>query len=136
MLAKKMNKSIILSAVIISCAILLNGYFERNSEPSPSNPISKKVIETSVLQSFEYAFHALEGENIIMGKEREVECVKIEDVRYSQDYKKMIVDFRLLCSDGDSISSGIGLNRDEFGIYRGVWNFGSKKAHFEIKKES
>ena len=131
-----MNKSIILSAVIISCAILLNGYFERNNEPTPSSLISKKAIETSVLQSFDYAFHALEGENVIMGKERKIEDVKIEDVRYSEDYKKMVVDFTLHCSDGENISSGIGLNRDKFGIYRGVWNFGAKKARFEIKKKS
>lgn len=122
--------------MIISGAILLNGYFERRSESPSSSRISKSEIESSVIEAFEYTFHTQAGENVIMGKEREIKEVKVDDIRFSDDRSKIIVDFILLCSDGDSISSGVGLNRDEFGIYRGIWNFGNKKANFEIKGKS
>ncbi len=131
-----MNKSILLSAVLICAAILLNGYFERQHDTPDSKRLSHVVVESSMLKSFEYAFDTLAGENVIMGKERVITDVDIDEVRYSDDGKKMLVDFTLRCTDGDHISSGVGLNRDDFGVYRGVWTFGMKKANFVIKEKS
>lgn len=130
-----MNKTIITAALIISGAILLNGHLERRSESPKNEAISKSEIESSVIRSFERAFHAEAGANVIMGKERDINEVKVDDVRFSDDRSKVRVKFVLIHSDG-AISSGVILNRDEFGVYRGTWSFGSKKAFFEVKEGS
>ena len=130
-----MKHSIIFASILISGAILLNGYFDRAARnPNFSRP-SNKQVKTSVVKSFEYAFKALEGDNIIMDKKRDVREIQIVDISYSDGNKRMLVNFSLKCADGEMIQSGIGLNRDEFGVYRGGWDFGKKKANFEIKKE-
>ncbi len=128
-----MNRSIIIAAIIISGAILLNGYIDRASHSPHFSRPSESEVKASVVQSFEYAFQALEGENIVMDKKRDIQKIQVNAIRYSESDSRMLVDFTLLCADGDNITSGIGLNRDEFGVYRGVWDFGRKQAHFEIK---
>lgn len=128
-----MNKSIIIAALLICGAILLNGYLDRTSSgPHLSRP-SEKEVRKSVIESFDYAFKALHGDNVIMNKKRDVQRVEIGSIRYSEDNSKMLVGFSLVTNDGDNISSEIGLNRDEFGVYHGVWDFGTKRAYFEIK---
>ncbi len=129
-----MNKAIISAAVIISGAIFLNGHFERSSRAPHFPRPSESEVSTSVVQSFDYALKALEGDNVIMDKKRDVQKVQIDAIRYSEGDAKMLVDVTLLCEDGDKITSGISLNRDEFGVYRGAWDFGKKRALFEIKK--
>lgn len=129
-----MNKSIIVAAILISGAILLNGHFDRVSRTPPFPRPSESEVKASIIQSLEYAFKALEGDNIIMEKERDVQKIEVDSIRYSEGDSRMLVNFTLLCADGDRVTSGIVLNRDEFGVYRGVWDFGKKQAHFEIKK--
>jgi hypothetical protein len=65
-----MNRSIIIAAIIISGAILLNGYIDRASHSPHFLRPSESEVKASVVQSFEYAFQALEGENIVMDKKR------------------------------------------------------------------
>lgn len=131
-----MNRSIIIAAIIVSGAILLNGYLDRISRSPHFLRPSKGEVKTSVVQTLEYAFNALEGDNFIMGKNRDVQKIHIDAIRYSEGDAKMLVKFTLLCADDDSIESGVILNRDEFGDYKGVWDFGKKKAFFAIKKEN
>jgi hypothetical protein len=126
-----MKHSTIFAALIISLAILLNGYLDRKAHsPSFTRP-SEREIRSVVVDSFQRAFAAT-GDNIIMQKKRDIREVRIRGVHYSDGDTRMIVDFTLVCSDGDMVSSGIGLNRDEFGTYRGVWDIGQKQARFEI----
>ncbi len=126
-----MNRSILIGAVIISGSILLNGYFDRKAEdPRPS----KSEIRASVTETLEWAFHTLEGENVLMGETRDVEKVTVGDIRYSAGDERLLVDFDVQCADGSEISASVALERDDFWVYRGKWEFGGKRAHFEIKK--
>ena len=91
------------------------------------------MVKKEVFNSFDYAFHTVEGDNIIVNKKRDVRDIQVGDIRYSEGDGRMLVEFSLICGDGDKVSSAIGLNRDEFGVYHGVWDFGGKHAVFEIK---
>ncbi|MDR0533468.1 MAG: hypothetical protein LBH01_05885 [Verrucomicrobiales bacterium] len=131
-----MKLTVLIAAFMISGAILLNGYLNRISGSSHFSHPSNKQVEKTVIESFNYAFSTLAGDNIIMSKKRDVEKVKIGKISYSENSTRMLVEFTLFCKDGDQISSGIGLNRDEFGTYRGVWDFGesnTKQAIFVIE---
>lgn len=127
-----MNRSIIVAAVIISVAILLNGYLDRAGRPPHLTRPSDRQVRAEIAKSFRYAFTALEGDNIIMEKKRDIRDIEVKGIHFSENDSRMLVDFALVCADGDRIQSGIALTRDDFGTYTGSWDFGRKRAHFEI----
>jgi len=145
-----MKPSIITAAIIIGGSILLNGYFNRQFDKStPINNLSSSqhnlsssphnhrptlsMVESSITESLKYALHGLQGDNIIMDKKRDVQSIEIGTIRYSLGDDSMLVDFALLCADGDKITSSARLDRGEFFVYRGAWEFGDKTAVFKIE---
>jgi len=42
--------------------------------------------------------------------------------------------FSVPCTNGRVIETGVPLARDDFGVYRGVWDFGEKKATFVVNR--
>jgi hypothetical protein len=126
-----MNRSIIIAAVVVSAAILLNGYLDRAGRSTHLLRPSDQRIREEVTKSFRSVF-ATEGDNIIMERKRDIRDIQIRGIHFSEGDSRMLVDFTLLCADGDKIASGIAFERDAFGTYRGAWGFGQKQAHFEV----
>ena len=112
-----MNRSILFAALLISGAILLNGYLDRASRPSHLARPSASVVKKAVTDGFK----------------QDVKNIRIGDIRYSEGDRQMLIEFLVNFTDDNSASSAISLVRDDFGVYRGEWNLGGKKALFEIK---
>jgi hypothetical protein len=128
-----MNRSILVAALLVSAAILINGYLDRTSHPSHLSRPSTSTIKKQMVDSINYAIHGINGDNIIMNKKRDVQDIQIGDIRFAEGDSQISAECLLVCADGDHISSDVRLVRDDFGIYRGSWDLGAKKAVFEIK---
>lgn len=128
-----MNRSILIAALIISGAILLNGYFDRVALPPHFNLPSTSKVKKTVVAALTSTFDASKGYVTIMNKKRDVNDIQINDIRYSEGGDRMLIEMTLACSDGDKVTSSFVLNRDDFGAYRGLWDFGTQKAFIGIE---
>lgn len=128
-----MNRSILIAALIISGAILTNGYLDRAALPAHFSRPSASKVKKVVVANLTSTFDASKGYVTIMNKKRDVKDIQINDIRYSEGGDRMLIEMTLACSDGDKVTSSFELNRDDFGAYRGLWDFGTQKAFIAIK---
>lgn len=128
-----MNRTILIAALIISGAILLNGYLDRAALPSRfSRPSASKVTKV-VTDSLNETFQLHKGYIVLVNKKRDVKDIHINEIRYSEGGERMLIELILDCSDGEKVSWSIPLNRDDFGAYRGTTDIGAHKVYFQIK---
>lgn len=128
---KHYHSTIIVSACIMAAAVLAGALLFTSREP---NPNATKPGESMVRQQFSQQLKAgLKGPFMLLGQERTLKRVDINDLRYHTKQDLILVEFTIYTDPPTNVSGSCILSDDGFRRYTGEWGREGSRVQFLIK---